>query len=155
LINETNMDPTAQTIVRQNVNNSGSNNITIVAAGNVVLGPPPSLASNVQPETVKRRAPRRWLGASAGVATFIPMAMLATWALHQQPGDPRLDGRAPVAGMRAAHRPLSPPSVWPEGKSALCNDGWYSPSHTRSGTCSAHEGVAYWRFPADDPFWRR
>ena len=51
--------------------------------------------------------------------------------------------------------PLSPPSLWPQGKSALCRDGQYSPSHTRSGTCSHHGGVAQWRFAADDPYWRR
>jgi len=46
-------------------------------------------------------------------------------------------------------------SAWPEGKTALCRDGWYSASHHRPGTCSSHGGVERWRFAANDPFWRR
>jgi hypothetical protein len=49
--------------------------------------------------------------------------------------------------------PLSRASAWPEGKSALCRDGSYSQSQTRSGTCSSHDGVAVWRYAADDPYW--
>jgi len=56
-----------------------------------------------------------------------------------------------VIGTLLPPHALSPPSVWPEGKTALCKDGWYSASLHRSGTCSSHGGVAYWRFPADAP----
>jgi hypothetical protein len=46
------------------------------------------------------------------------------------------------------------PSAWPLGKTALCNDGSFSPSRSRSGTCATHDGVAHWRYAAADPFWR-
>jgi len=43
--------------------------------------------------------------------------------------------------------PVTPPAVWPDGKTALCRDGEYSSSLHRSGTCSNHDGVAFWRDP--------
>jgi len=30
------------------------------------------------------------------------------------------------------------------GASAICNDGWWSISQHRSGTCSSHDGVNWW-----------
>jgi hypothetical protein len=36
----------------------------------------------------------------------------------------------------------------PPGATALCNDGTYSFSQTRSGTCSHHGGVAVWLTPS-------
>lgn len=36
----------------------------------------------------------------------------------------------------------------PTGATALCNDGTYSFSQTRSGTCSHHGGVAVWLTPS-------
>jgi hypothetical protein len=36
----------------------------------------------------------------------------------------------------------------PAGATALCNDGTYSYSQTRSGTCSHHGGVAVWLTPS-------
>lgn len=50
------------------------------------------------------------------------------------------------------HHAFSP--AWPNGKTAMCNDGWFSASHTRSGTCSGHGGVLEWRYPASHPIWR-
>lgn len=50
---------------------------------------------------------------------------------------------------------VDPPNAWPLGKTALCNDGSFSLSHSRSGTCARHEGVAHWRYAAADPFWRQ
>ena len=38
-----------------------------------------------------------------------------------------------------------PTEYWPEGANALCKDGQYSFSKTRSGTCSDHHGVEKWR----------
>lgn len=35
-------------------------------------------------------------------------------------------------------------STPPKGATALCNDGTYSFSKTRSGTCSHHKGVKTW-----------
>jgi len=49
---------------------------------------------------------------------------------------------------------VDPPSAWPLGKTALCNDGSFSPSRSRSGTCARHDGVAHWRYAAADPFWQ-
>lgn len=45
--------------------------------------------------------------------------------------------------------PLMPPSHWPAGAMAQCNDRWISSSVNHSGTCAAHGGVAYWRFPSE------
>jgi Protein of unknown function (DUF3761) len=39
----------------------------------------------------------------------------------------------------------------PPGATALCNDGTYSFSATRSGTCSHHGGVGVWLTPAPTP----
>jgi Protein of unknown function (DUF3761) len=39
----------------------------------------------------------------------------------------------------------APPAInWPAGASALCKDGSFSYSQSRSGTCSQHGGVAVW-----------
>ena len=40
-------------------------------------------------------------------------------------------------------RPIAAPTA-PPGATARCNDGTYSFSQTRSGTCSHHKGVAEW-----------
>jgi len=50
------------------------------------------------------------------------------------------------------YRTFSP--AWPNGKTAMCNDGWFSASHTRSGTCSGHGGVLEWRYPTSHPIRR-
>ena len=49
--------------------------------------------------------------------------------------------------------PASPPSVWPTGMTAMCKDGSFSESRNRSGTCSRHGGVAYWRYDRNHPIW--
>jgi len=41
-------------------------------------------------------------------------------------------------------RPAPAPSGPPAGASAICRDGSYSYSQTRSGTCSYHGGVVAW-----------
>lgn len=41
------------------------------------------------------------------------------------------------------HRPVTAPAP-PAGATAKCNDGTYSFSQHRSGTCSGHRGVAEW-----------
>lgn len=46
------------------------------------------------------------------------------------------------------------PGQWPDGKSALCRDGSFSASQHRGGTCSRHQGVAFWRYDADHPYWQ-
>ena len=62
-----------------------------------------------------------------------------------------------LAVITVTHPEASPerPSAWPQGKTALCNDGSFSPSQSRSGTCARHDGVAHWRYAAADPFWRQ
>jgi hypothetical protein len=45
--------------------------------------------------------------------------------------------------------PLFPPSEWPAGTTAQCRDRSFSRSDTRSGTCSWHGGVAFWRYETD------
>ena len=41
---------------------------------------------------------------------------------------------------------LFPPLHWPEGSTAQCRDGTFSEARHRSGTCSGHHGVAFWRY---------
>jgi len=119
------MEMSAPSRVQQGVQIVGNNNTVIVAGGDA------SAATQVSGER-RRGGSRRWLG--AGVLTFIASATLLTWEARSH---------------------LSPSFDWPEGKSALCRDGWFSQSQTRSGTCSGHGGVAAWRYAADNPFWNR
>ena len=51
-------------------------------------------------------------------------------------------GAAPEAGGPAEAG--APPSGAPQGATAICNDGTYSNSQHRSGTCSHHGGVKQW-----------
>jgi hypothetical protein len=43
--------------------------------------------------------------------------------------------------------PTCPASSVPSGTTALCNDGAFSQSQNRSGTCSSHSGVKCWICP--------
>jgi hypothetical protein len=58
-----------------------------------------------------------------------------------------------AAGFLAAGVLAAPATVHdaPPGATALCNDGTYSFSQTRSGTCSHHGGVAQWLTPTTTP----
>ena len=90
-----------------------------------------------------------------------PQSMPATWT----PGPPPTWTPGPSPTMRAFNyspgpyateqyvnpsNPVVPPPVNqppagpPAGATALCNDGTYSDSQTRSGTCSHHGGVNRW-----------
>jgi hypothetical protein len=44
---------------------------------------------------------------------------------------------------KCVHRPVEAPAA-PAGATAQCNDGTYSFSQHRQGTCSGHGGVARW-----------
>jgi hypothetical protein len=116
--------------VQQNVYVIGDHN-SVVTSGGDVYGAPPPPPDSAQP--VPAGAPHRRLGRITG-----GLALAA----------------ALVIGTLLPPARLSRPALWPEGTTALCRDGRYSPSHHRSGTCSSHGGVAYWRFPTDDPLWR-
>lgn len=61
------------------------------------------------------------------------------------------DANVPSDNQGAEMRPADPGTTAPEyaptappGATALCNDGKYSFSHHRSGTCSDNGGVAQW-----------
>jgi hypothetical protein len=62
-------------------------------------------------------------------------------------------GAGPASGeaMFAISPPPSTPSCGgvaaPLGATARCNDGWWSSSQNRSGTCSSHGGVSCWVCP--------
>lgn len=58
-----------------------------------------------------------------------------------------------VAGFLAAGVLAAPSAIHdaPPGATALCKDGTYSLSQTRSGTCSHHGGVAQWLAPSTTP----
>lgn len=49
----------------------------------------------------------------------------------------------PIYSPTVGNEPLPPPS-YPPGATAICNDGTYSSSQHRSGTCSHHSGVRQW-----------
>lgn len=51
--------------------------------------------------------------------------------------------------------PPSLPSTWPIAMTALCNDGSFSDSRTRTGTCAHHDGVAHWRYDRGHAIWRQ
>jgi uncharacterized protein DUF3761 len=137
------MEPSAQPGVHQNVHVDGNGNTVIVVGRDFISYSSDASASQPLPnatvKTGRAKSSRRWLGAPAGVLTSLTAAILAVTA-PQSPLHSRIS--------------LIPTSVWPDGKTALCRDGWYSQSHHRSGTCSSHGGVARWRFAANDPFWR-
>jgi hypothetical protein len=40
-----------------------------------------------------------------------------------------------------------PTEVWPKNATAKCNDGTFSNSQTKQGTCSGHKGILEWRGP--------
>lgn len=117
--------------VFQNIVIIGDSN-TVTASGRDIHGaPPPPPPDRAQPFLI--RPPHRKFG-------IVGVLALAA---------------ALVIGALELPRSIFPPLVWPDGKTALCNDGWYSASLHRSGTCSTHHGVAYWRSPADDVLSRR
>jgi hypothetical protein len=124
------MDTSAPPSVQHDVSIIGDNNTVIVAGRDAFVDTRVSGRGGER----RRGGSRRWPG--AGVLTFfITSATLVTLAIRPQ---------------------LSPSSFdWPEGKSALCRDGSYSPSHHRAGTCSGHGGVAAWRYAADHSYWNR
>src|SRR4051794_13742587 len=117
--------------LQQNIYVFGNNNDVRTSARDMYGAPPPPSPDSVRP--VLLGASHRRLGKIAGGVALAAALVIGTLL---SPGS------------------LSRPSAWPEGKTALCRDGWYSPSLHRSGTCSNHGGVAYWRFPADDPLAR-
>lgn len=98
----------------------------------------------------KRRLPgwvtRSVVTCALAVGTGVPIGLSGWWQPEVEPGTASTSLRAGA--------PPSPPSEWPAGTSALCNNGEFSPSHTRSGTCSGKDGVAFWRYPSDHPYWR-
>jgi hypothetical protein len=129
------MDQNIPPAPNQNVNVFGDNNTVIIAGRDVVNPPPP-------PPTVPPFGSKE--GGSSG---------------NRRPGgSPRRFSKLPkMAGALLAILLLATPTLhsgWPEGKTAVCNDGWFSASHTRSGTCSSHGGVLEWRYPASHAIWR-
>jgi hypothetical protein len=109
---------------------NGDGNVINVAARDINGTPPQIILPPDRPRRPPTRASYRRLGTYAtGGLAFIASLVLAVTQI--------------------------PDPSWPEGKTALCRDGWYSASQHRSGTCSSHDGVAQWRFPADHPFWRQ
>lgn len=52
--------------------------------------------------------------------------------------------RVPATTVSPAVKKAEPTSAPPSGATAICRDGTYSYSKSRSGTCSGHGGVARW-----------
>ncbi len=65
------------------------------------------------------------------------------WFATVAPAKPAPGPAKPTAGP-ATPAPAAAPAGAPADASALCNDGTYSKSQHRSGTCSQHKGVKQW-----------
>lgn len=79
-----------------------------------------------------------------GVAQWFATAGPATPApgpARPAPGPAR---PSPAAAPAPAPVPAAAPAGAPADATALCNDGTYSKSQHRSGTCSQHKGVKQW-----------
>src|SRR3954469_11166471 len=137
------MDQNFPPPLNQSVNVIGDNNTVIVAGGNVQTTGVPhvdpaesaegdaSAAAGAVPKSDRRTPKRHWSRRPSGKAsagTMFAVALLS-WLV-----------------IASSHTPS--PRDWPDEKTAFCNDGWFSASHTRSGTCSSHGGVLEWRYPA-------
>ncbi|MFL5539484.1 MAG: DUF3761 domain-containing protein [Longimicrobiaceae bacterium] len=118
-------------VVQQHVHVNGNGNVINVAARDINGAPPQVILPPNPPQRSTTRASYRRLGTYA------------------------TGGLGFIASLVFAITQISPSIGWPEGKTALCRDGWYSASHHRPGTCSSHRGVERWRFAANDPFWRQ
>ena len=80
----------------------------------------------------------------SGQASYI-YGSLVTQSLSSVESSPRAPvTQSNVAPTRVPAAPTSPPTASGSGHTALCNDGTYSDSAHRSGTCSHHGGVAQW-----------
>ncbi len=168
------MDATDHGSQTANVNGDGN---TVIIVNGDMYGPCPPPRHNSEPAPAlrrKRRRTRRWLGTYAGVLTFASTAALGILTIRPpDPGPKTFTAPAHIAAHPplarsarnavklltparvALNSPVRQPVQWPEGTSAMCRDGKFSESRSRSGTCSRHRGVAYWRFDADHPHWRR
>lgn len=67
-----------------------------------------------------------------------------TAAPAPQPGQPCPNGTYVNVNGQVVCRPFPSPSRPPPGATAQCNDGTYSMSQNRQGTCSSHGGVRQW-----------
>jgi hypothetical protein len=80
-----------------------------------------------------------------------PVAQPTTQAAAPPAADPAPAQQQPACGPdyyvnsdgTCVHRPVQAPAA-PPGATARCNDGTYSFSQHRQGTCSGHGGVATW-----------
>lgn len=66
---------------------------------------------------------------------------VAQWFATSAPARPAPAAPPPAA---PAPAPAAAPAGAPADATALCNDGTYSHSQHRSGTCSQHKGVKQW-----------
>jgi|GEM_PF-1052344 len=98
-----------------------------------------------------RISPRAALALAALVASAWLPFLIQDAALARacfQPDEAKLESHRHYNSRRDGcdvHGPSKPlDGAKPEGASAKCRDGTWSFSHTRSGTCSRHGGVARW-----------
>jgi Protein of unknown function (DUF3761) len=99
--------------------------------------------------TVAPTAPPTFSPAQLAYFESVERAAIAATSTTQ----PRVANQVPAPGCGAdsyvnsqgscVPRPIAAPTA-PAGATARCNDGTYSSSAHRSGTCSGHKGVAQW-----------
>ena len=88
-----------------------------------------------------------WLTSSAqppAASPTLPAAQPAQPAAPRATAPPVQQDPAPRAAPPQLQPTAAPAPVHPEGASAICNDGTYSFSDHRRGTCSHHGGVREW-----------
>ncbi|HET7461146.1 MAG TPA: DUF3761 domain-containing protein [Longimicrobium sp.] len=132
----------------------------VVAIGGLALGgATPLVVSIVHPRpaivhATPAGAPIR-VASSPRISAPNHLAAALNVSANTPPRTPRPESVTQVRFDPPAAIPVvQEPGQWPNGKSALCNDGSFSPSLSRPGTCAGHAGVAVWRYPKDHPYWR-
>jgi hypothetical protein len=116
-----------------NLNIFGDGNKVNAGGRDVNLAPPPPPTVRLADPSTTRASSLRWGTYAAAAASFVTGALLS---------------------FTVPQPPPARPSAWPAQMTALCNDGQFSGSRNRSGTCSGHDGVAHWRYAATDSIWR-
>lgn len=105
---------------------------------------PTTTAKPAKPAAPKPAVARKYDCTKAGNANKAVCKGTATTAPTQAPARPSAPSKPYTAPASRPMAPASTSSAGPNGATAMCNDGTYSHSAHRSGTCSHHGGVKTW-----------